>query len=162
VISAEPAPGADPLAGTGRRTRADTGAGRHASVASAMNGPAGLTKGTAPAAAVTGTRRTRAVVPRGDPAAGMIVISAMQDGDRGAAHWMIPPGAAVEGPRSGLPVPSGVMMIVLSGVTTARRRSGVLAGARLLSGVMVTVLSGVMMSVLSGVMTSVLSGVTTA
>jgi hypothetical protein len=65
------------------------------------------------AAAVTGMRRTRAVVPRGGSAAGITVISAVPNGDHGAGRRMIPfPEVAVEGRRSGPPVASGVMMTV--------------------------------------------------
>ncbi|HEX8004958.1 MAG TPA: hypothetical protein VF482_00850 [Trebonia sp.] len=49
----------------------------------------------------------------------MTAISAMPDGDHDAARRMIPfPGAAAEGPRSGLLAGSGVMMTVPFGAMT--------------------------------------------
>ena len=104
---------------TPAETKADTGTGHRASVASATNGLAGPAKGTALPVAATGAKRTRAVVPHEGLAAGMTAIPAMPDGDRGAVRRMIPfPGVAVEGPRSGLPVGSGVMMTVPFGAMT--------------------------------------------
>jgi hypothetical protein len=119
VISAEPAPGADTLADTGPRTKADTGTGRRASVASTTSGLAGLAKGAALVVVATGARRTRAVVPHEGLAARMTVIPAMPDGAHGAALQMIPfPGAVAGEPRSGLLAGSGVMMTVPFGVMT--------------------------------------------
>jgi len=119
VISAELAPGADPLAGTDLRMKADTGIGHRASVASTTSGLAGLAKEAALVVVATGARRTRTVVPHGSLAAGMTATPAMPDGDHGVARRMIPfPEAAVEGPRSGLRVGSGVMMTVPFGVMT--------------------------------------------
>jgi hypothetical protein len=104
----------------------DTGTDRRASVASTTTGLAGLARGAALAAAVTGVRRTGAVAPRGGSAAEKTVISVMPGGDHGAARRKIPfplaaaegrlPPAAAEGRRSGLPVGSGVMMIAPFGV----------------------------------------------
>jgi hypothetical protein len=125
VIFAEPAPGADTLADP--RAKADTGTGRRASVASATSGLAGLVKGAALVVAATRAQRTRAVVPHEGLAAGMTVISAMPDGDHGAARRIIPfPGTMVKGPRSGLLVGSGVTMIVPFGVMTLAAPFGVM------------------------------------